>query len=534
MKNKLIKFTYIIGAILLVLLLIGYFYQVHFYKTHFLKGTYTNGADVSCMTIADLETALDQYNLHIQELTSDGTYISETLTGDSVGLKIQNREVLEQLLEEQNRWLWFKKGNQIQNQEYQLTLDGNMFQNSVKNLKCFNKEFAHSPVDASLSEYKKGFGYEIIKDEQGNLLNEAKTLETLLKAILSLQTDVNLSDTDCYQLPKVKSNNKRLNAIVSKLNHYVNTTITYEFGEHTEILDGDTIKNWLSVDQSDVVLNEEAVQEYVSNLKKKYDTIFRSKEFQTSYGTKIVLKDGDYGWWMNYSAEAKELIEQLNAGQSGTRTPVYYQTAAQYGKNDYGNTYVEINLTAQHLFYYKDGKRMMESRFVSGKLSNGNQTPPGVYGITYKEQYAVLVGEDYETPVSYWMPFNKNIGLHDATWRSQFGSNFYKNNGSHGCINMPYSAAKELYGYIEKGTPVICYELPGTESSAVREQSATEISQSVIDAINKIGEIKNNKESKKRVERARALYTKISSEARKLVINYNVLLDAESRLKEFK
>ena len=84
---------------------------------------------------------------------------------------------------------------------------------------------------------------------------------------------------------------------------------------------------------------------------------------------------------------------------------------------------------------------------------------------------ATLTGENYATPVSYWMPFNGNIGMHDANWRSSFGGNIYKTNGSHGCVNLPPSVAAELYGYVEKGTPVICYYLPGTE--AVKEAPGT-------------------------------------------------------------
>lgn len=42
-------------------------------------------------------------------------------------------------------------------------------------------------------------------------------------------------------------------------------------------------------------------------------------------------------------------------------------------------------------------------------------------------------------------------------------------NGSHGCINLPYSIAQEIYGYVEKNTPVICYYLPGTEPEPLPE-----------------------------------------------------------------
>ena len=124
-----------------------------------------------------------------------------------------------------------------------------------------------------------------------------------------------------------------------------------------------------------------------------------------------------------------------------------------------------MNLTAQHLFFYKDGQKILESDFVSGNVSKGHTTPPGIFALTYKQRDAVLKGEGYASPVKFWMPFNGGIGFHDASWRSSFGGSIYKTGGSHGCVNMPYAAAKELFENVYAGMPVICYELPGTESS---------------------------------------------------------------------
>ena len=72
---------------------------------------------------------------------------------------------------------------------------------------------------------------------------------------------------------------------------------------------------------------------------------------------------------------------------------------------------------------------------------------------------AVLIGDDYETPVTYWMPFigELGIGFHDASWRSSFGGDIYKNSGSHGCVNLPVSAAEQLFNIVYDGMPVICY-----------------------------------------------------------------------------
>ena len=45
----------------------------------------------------------------------------------------------------------------------------------------------------------------------------------------------------------------------------------------------------------------------------------------------------------------------------------------------------------------------------------------------------------------------------DATWRGKFGGEIYKRSGSHGCVNLPLSAAKHIYEKVEKNFPVVTY-----------------------------------------------------------------------------
>lgn len=77
--------------------------------------------------------------------------------------------------------------------------------------------------------------------------------------------------------------------------------------------------------------------------------------------------------------------------------------------------------------------------------------------LNYKQENAILRGENYESKVTFWMPFNGNIGIHDASWRYSFGGEIYKGNGSHGCVNAPKYLAKTIFENIEDGTPIICY-----------------------------------------------------------------------------
>lgn len=519
---------------IIILLCVGNGY----YKKHFIKGTYINDIDVSDMDVDGLESRMREYELKIRERTKTGGYITETITGDQIGVTVGNMEQLNSILQQQNIFKAIFRTMTKKTQSYQI---GQLYryvdealERAIDGLQGFSEEFWEPPVDATLTEYIPDSGYQILPESQGNQLKEKKTREVVREAVDGLVTEIDLEALACYEEPEVYRDDERLIALLPQLKKYTDVVITYQFGETTERIDGSLIDTWLIVDEDtfQVSLSREAVDAYVVSLRKKYDTIFRDRSFMTSYGKSVTVSGGDYGWWMDYSREQQELYEMLEKGESGERTPVYYQTAAAYGSRDYGDTYVEVNLTSQHLFLYVDGEKVLESDFVSGNAARKFDTPEGVYGITYKEQDAVLVGEDYETPVSFWMPFNGNIGLHDAIWRDAFGANLYLTRGSHGCINLPYRVAKDIYRYVSKGTAVICYHLDGTERAETTPQSEIEKAQSVIDAIEKIGEV--TKDSGKKIERARQLYHEISSEARGYVTNYDKLEAAEEAFKKLK
>ncbi|MDF2612062.1 MAG: hypothetical protein K0R92_3536, partial [Lachnospiraceae bacterium] len=234
---------------------------------------------------------------------------------------------------------------------------------------------------------------------------------------------------------------------------------TYIFRSENEILDKNIINQWLSVDENlDVVIDENLVKEYVQGLGKKYDTVGVARKIKTSTNKMVEVKGGFYGWKINRDAEAKALIDNIKLGEVLEKEPIYTQKALSRDENDIGNTYVEINITRQHLWFYKDGKLMTQGAIVTGTPNKRNSTKVGVYMLNYKEKGTTLIGHNYETEVTYWMPFNGNIGIHDASWRYSFGSDIYKRNGSHGCVNVPLYLAKRIFDNIEDGTPIICYE----------------------------------------------------------------------------
>lgn len=127
-----------------------------------------------------------------------------------------------------------------------------------------------------------------------------------------------------------------------------------------------------------------------------------------------------------------------------------------YGK-PVGDTYIEINIAQQHMWYYIKGELYVSTDVVTGNY-NSMDTPKGYWEINSKASPATLVGADYTSYVDYWMAFiGSGYGIHDASWRSSFGGQIYKGNGSHGCVNTPFAAVKKMYGKVTIGTPVIIY-----------------------------------------------------------------------------
>ena len=121
-------------------------------------------------------------------------------------------------------------------------------------------------------------------------------------------------------------------------------------------------------------------------------------------------------------------------------------------------TYVEISIAQQHLWFFVDGKLYLETDVVTGNDDGQSNTPTGNFKILEHNENAKLEGETYTTYVDYWMCFlGGGFGIHDASWRSYFGGDIYKGNGSHGCVNAPHDKAAEIYEHTDLNTPVFIY-----------------------------------------------------------------------------
>jgi len=455
--NKCNKITAGIIVCVCTLFTVYFLFSIYF-MNHLYFGSKINGVDVSGKTVEEIKSQitsqLNTYSLNIKERGGK----NEQIKAGDINLKYQSDEQFNNIKKEQNPLKWplsfFNK--KYTNMTAEISYDKGMLEKRIDNLSALADSNIIEPKEPSFKYVNNSFT--IVDEIKGNKIDKNVLLKRIEDAISNQESTIDLESSNCYTNPKYTSKSQEVIKAKDMLNKYVSSKITYNFGNNTEILDGSTINKWLTVDNNfNVVLDESKVKEYVKSFANTYNTVGKTRSFHTSSGNTINVSGGDYGWQININKEVQNLSEAIKGGQTVTKKPSYTTTATSYDSNDIGNTYVEIDMTKQHLWFYKNGSLVANGDVVTGNVSLNHTTPPGIYRLKYKERNATLKGEDYSTPVSFWMPFNGGIGIHDATWRSVFGGQIYKTDGSHGCVNSPYNLAETIFNNINVGTPVVCY-----------------------------------------------------------------------------
>lgn len=511
----------VVGAVLVIYVGLSIFFMSHFYFNATLNGKNVSGYSAD-KVFDNWEDEIGNYSLKIVE--SDGT--ESELMGSDIDMVLQWDDTIARMISKQNGFAWpAKLFNPDQNtSEAIVTFDEDKLDSALDGFPFMDKSKQIDPVDATVSDYDKKDGYTLVESVSGTAIDKPVLKENIEKALYGLADTYQITEGNGYLAPKIENDDEKLLAAIDTMNKYAGSEIDYEIGSEKETLDINTFADWLSVnDNEKVEIDEEKVADYVAELGTKYNTYGKSKQLATSYGTTITMSNCHYGWKIDAEAEAAAIVDDIKGGEKVTRDLNYQYTAASHTGNDYGNSYVEINLTAQHLYLYKNGSLVIDSDFVSGNPSKGNATHTGVFGVTYTERDATLKGQNYATPVSFWMPFNGNEGMHDATWRSSFGGSIYKRNGSHGCVNLPYSVAQTIFENVSAGFPVFVYELAGTESQKGIDQDAAAAVDSAIDAIGEVTAASGDL-----IAAARASYDALSDSQKSYVTKYQQLADSEA------
>ncbi len=481
------KAAVILGSFVCIMVVaLGAFYLwgMNSYKDRFLDKTYINGTDVSGKTKSEAYKLVSAKSPIPEALTVtkiDGSAFSVKLS--EIGYKDNTQNLISQYYTQQNHYAWFSSLLKSTDFSFdsKFSYDKDKLETVLKR-KVIDSQSTKKPKDAYITK-DDDEGFVVVKETAGDAVDESKIKNLYAyveNALDNFTFEVDISGADCYEMPEVTSD--MLEESCRKLNNLYDIEITFDFIYTTETLTGDRVMDWITFDTDDPAqgysVDEDKAMEYVEELAEKYDTFGKDREFKTTNRGTITIPEGEgcYGWWIDQEKTKNLIVDLIEDGDSANTEPIYYvnpDSAYEYTCNedwrtadtDYSNTYIEIDLSAQHLWYYKDGELKMETDIVSGYPSESRNTPGGVYKLWYKEKGKTLRGssdgKSYESYVDYWNYVSTiGIGLHDASWQGGvFGGTKYKSStwGSHGCINMPLDKAKYVYDNIDMGTPVFMY-----------------------------------------------------------------------------
>lgn len=451
----------IAGVIAIVYLGISIFFMSHYYIN-----TEINGHDFSMKTAADVEKYMkDQvknYSLTVLEMEQ----AVDIIEGDTIDLEYKASDEAEAAIKDQNAFLWptgifSKKSCQI---ELEVSYDESKLQQEIQNLQTVTREQIEPK-----SAYPKFDGNQFViePEEIGTAVDRDVLNEKINQYITEFKSELDMEKEGCYKRPVYTSNSKEVKAACDEMNKYLQASITYTMTENV-VVDKSVINSWVTVDDNmKVSFNENAVRDWLTAFGDKYDTVGATRTITTPTGKTVEVSGGTYGWSIDEDTEFTALTNSIKNGEVVTKEPAYYQTAASHSAQDWGDTYAEVDISAQHMWYISGGSVVLETDVVTGEPIPEKETTLGVYDILEKSLNKTLVGEDnpvtgkpiYETPVSYWMRVTwSGIGFHDAIWQPAFGGTLYRDGlGSHGCINMPLDMAAALYNVISVGTPVIVH-----------------------------------------------------------------------------
>lgn len=459
----------IISFSIFLLTLCCYLFLALYYGQGFTVNTWINGVYCTGKTVEEVNSELLSRMAAPIVVVTDKDSNRASIDMSLTDYRGSYDAPLKTFMEEQNPLLWVD--NLTFHREHSLmpaiTYSEDLLQELWQEIPFVQEELTTEALYEI--RYDETVGY-YLYDGLSLRMDVDKAFGQLQEAIAEGNTQIELTEEECYYSIPLSGDQEQIRQLWEKIDSFQDCGLVYDMGDQQIPIAGALAASFLAKENGSVILDEEgrlaldkeAVEAFVMNLCLEYDTYRKEGSFQSTRGDLITVKWDTYGTKLNSRAEIAYLMDnllsdELHMGEKVIHIPSYEREGVVHGKDDIGDTYIEIDLTEQRMYYYQEGELLIETDVVTGDTSRRMSTPEGVNFVYNKQLNRILKGPGYATPVKYWIPIRGGVGIHDATWRKEFGGTIYEKNGSHGCINTPYDMVSQLYELVEIGTPVITF-----------------------------------------------------------------------------
>lgn len=470
--KKLIRFLMIFLSGGLALGAAMFFALAMYYRDNFPVNTWINGVYCTGKTVEqvneELVRAQEASTFHVVD--ADG--VSWEIDMSAADVRPDFTADLKQYLKQNASFYWLE--NLQQPVESQLSVNS-YAADEGKLRECFEAlPFVAAEQERVQGVFVRGSadGY-YLQDDNSMRLDQEKAFTYLKDCLSKGQTRIDLAEGDCYGNVPDSDADLEQRRIWEQICEFTDKCcrLAYDMGTETVAISERDAADFLEKqpgsgipfldEEGKLAVSETAVREWVEHLASEYDTWETEREFEATRGETVTVKYVTYGTQLDMEAETAYLLGALGGTPDAAGTlphvPSYSHQGYVRGLDDIGGTYIEIDMTEQKMYYYEEGELALETDVVTGNTGRRMGTPQGINFVYAKQRNRTLRGADYASFVKYWMPVKGNVGIHDASWRSRFGGQIYKTNGSHGCINTPSGKMSELYEMVEVGTPVVMF-----------------------------------------------------------------------------
>lgn len=458
-------------AVFAGILAIVYLAGVVVFFNLYMPNTSIASQDISFKTADDIAKTLEDHfqNFDVKVTGSD---LNFSVTASTASVTANTETIAKSALSSSNPWAWPYEiflTRDVTEFVSDNTNEGNLASVIKENVDSVNTNKT-MPENAKIVWSNANSSFLVEAEKYGTAIDESATKEKILSAIVSMQDSVLIGSSEYIQ-PTIYKTDARFDDAIKTANGYAKANFNILMGDTVAAtVNGELISQWVVLgDDFSVTFDDAKATEWANGIAEGCNTVGTERTYTRPDGKQITVSGGTYGWQADGNGLAESVTSGIKSGSNENITVNTTQTAAvlaQKGQKDWGNRYVDVDLTEQHARFYDDsGNLVWESDIVSGSPSDGDATPTGVYVVNSKESPSRLKGPmkngeaEWDSTVSYWMPFVGNlIGLHDATWQSAFGGSRYTSGyGSHGCVNLPLSAAQTIYSMINVGDVVVSH-----------------------------------------------------------------------------